>query len=78
MVIRCRIATEQGTGLGDRVGQHVHVGLVVVQVERRPGRRGHAHAAHQGLRTVVAGPDAHSRLIEDLGEVVGVDVAVRQ
>ncbi len=28
---------EQGTGLGDRVGQDVHVGLVVVEVQTRPG-----------------------------------------
>ena len=34
--------------------------------------------AHQRLGAVVTGADAHPGLVEDLGQVVGVDVAVGQ
>ena len=54
----------------------VDVGLVVVDVERRAGGGGDAELAHQGLGAVVARPHAHAVLVEHLGEVVGVQVAV--
>ena len=61
--------------VGEGVGQRVDVGLVVVDVERRPGGGAHAEHAHQRLGAVVAGPHAHAVLVEHLGDVVGVDVA---
>ncbi len=36
----------------------------------------HAEAAHERLGAVVARPHAHAELVEHLGQVVGVDVAV--
>ena len=66
---------EEVVGGGDGVTQGVDVGLVVVDVQRRPGGGGHAELAHQRLGAVVAGPDADAVLVEHLGEVMGVEVA---
>ena len=52
--------------------------LVVVEGERGPGGRRHPEAAHERLGAVVARSDAHPELVEDLGHVVGVDVAQGQ
>ena len=59
----------------ERHHQGVHVMLVVVQGERRPSRGVDPEAAHEGLGAVVAGTYAHPVLIQDLGDVVGMDVA---
>ena len=59
----------------ERVDERVDVVLVVVEVERGPRGRRHAEAAHQRLGAVVAGAHADAVLVEDLGDVVGVDVA---
>ena len=59
----------------ERIGQGVDVGLVVVEVERRPGGGADAEPAHERLGAVVAGAHAHAVLVEHLGDVVRVDVA---
>ena len=68
---------EELLGLGERLDEHVDVGLVVVDVERRPAGGRHAELAHQRLGAVVAGAHADGVLVEHLADVVGVD-AVEQ
>jgi len=59
-----------------RVGQGIDIRFVVVQVERRPCRGRDAQTAHERLGAVVPGPDADPHLVENLGQVVGMDIAV--
>src|SRR4051794_40828012 len=63
---------EELRGGFEGVGEGVDVPLVVVQVQRRPGGGAHPQLAHEGLGAMVPGPDAHGVLVEDLGDVVGV------
>ena len=55
----------------------VHVG-VVVHADARPCRRADAQAAHQRLRAVVPGADAHALAGGQLGHVVGVHAVERE
>src|SRR5450759_1930437 len=64
---------EETLGGRERLDERVDVGFVVVDVERRSGGGGNAEDAHQGLRAVMPGPDADPVLVDDLGDVVGVD-----
>ncbi len=59
--------------------QLVDVVLVCVHVERGAGRRGELQVRHQRLGAVVARPDRHPvLLIDDGGDVVGMDVPERE
>ena len=65
---------------GQGVDQGVDVRAVVVQVPRGPGERSGGDIEHsqQRLGAVVAGPHADPGLVEHLGHVVGMDVAVAE
>ena len=65
-------------GAVERIGQHIDLALVVVQVEAGAGRGGGAQHAHERLGAVVAGADAHVALVQHLAEVVRVDAAERE
>jgi hypothetical protein len=73
-----RPLSEEGTGLSEGVGQRVDIRFIVIEVQRRPRRGCHAQPTHERLGAVVPGSDADALLIEDLGQVVGMDIAVRQ
>src|SRR4029079_2607732 len=64
---------EELLGAPERFYEGVDVVLVVVDVERGPGRRRDAEHPHQRLRAVVPGPDADAVLVEHLRDVVRVD-----
>src|SRR5713226_3310620 len=69
---------EQLAGFAQALHQQVDLVLGVVQVEAGAGRSGHAQLAHQRMAAVVAGADADALAIQDLGQVVGVHVAVTE
>src|SRR5438552_7945676 len=60
----------------ERFDQRVDVFMRVVHVERCPGRGWHAQDPHQDLRAMMPRPHAYAFLVEHLGQVVGMDVAV--
>ena len=60
------------------VDQTVHIGSRVVHSERSTRRRRHTELAHQRLRAVMPGPDAHSAAPEDLADVVRVGSLERE
>ena len=62
----------------EALDQAVDVVAGGVDGERRARRRGHAEAAHQRLRAVVAGAHAHALAPEDLGHVVRVHALERE
>ena len=73
---RARRPLPGGVQPGDQL---VDVVLVGVHVERGAGRRGELQVRHQRLGAVVARPDRHPvLLVDDGGDVVGVDVAERE
>src|SRR6267378_8328131 len=69
---------EQLSGFTHRGNERVDVVHVVVDVERCARCRRHAEPPHQRLRAVMPGADADAVAVEDRGEVVGMDVAVRE
>src|SRR5262249_9146424 len=56
-----------------RLGERVDVRGLGGDADARARGRAHSETAHQGLRAVVAGPDANSQAVGKLGDVVGVD-----
>lgn len=60
------------------VDEPLHVRERVVHRERRTGRRRYAEPAHQRLRAVVPGTDAHAGSSEDLPDVVGMRAVERE
>src|SRR5450759_5462586 len=64
---------EESLGGRERLDERVDVGLVVVHVERRPGGGRHPEHPHQRLRAMMPGSNAHAVLVDDLGDVMGVD-----
>src|SRR5918997_1841687 len=67
-------AVEDAVGDPEGGDQAIDVGFRVVDVEAGSGGGDHAEAGHQGLGAVVASPDGDVLLVEDAGDVVGVDV----
>ena len=71
-------SAEKGVGFADGVDEGIDIGLVVVHRKRRPRSGANPEAAHQRFGAVVAGAHADPDLVEHLGQVVGVDVLVRE
>src|ERR1041385_9159556 len=69
---------EQLARLPQRRDERVDVVDVVIDVKRRARGRRNAKAPHQRLRAVVPGADADAVAIQNRGEIVRMDVAVRE
>src|SRR5215210_2464987 len=69
---------EELAGVRERLDQRIYLVLGVVQVEARPRRRRDAEPAHQRLGAVVAAPYRDPLVVQDLGEVMGVNVRQRE
>eukprot|EP00976_Prorocentrum_cordatum_P078126 1182972-Prorocentrum_minimum.AAC.1 len=64
---------EEGEGVLERGDEGIHLLLGVVDVHRRARGRVHLQVGVQRLRAVVAATDGHAALVQDHGDVVGVD-----
>src|ERR1051325_10832836 len=64
--------------LPQRRDEGIDVVDVVIDVERRARGRRNAKAPHQRLRAVMPGADADAVAIQNRGEIVRMDVAVRE
>jgi MFS family permease len=75
---RTELELHDATDLEQPVDESTNVLARVVHREGRTRRRAHAKAAHQRLRTVVAGAHAHAEAPEDLSDVVRVSSVERE
>jgi MFS family permease len=77
-LIRRSVQPHDAADVVEPVHQPLHIGSGVVHRERRPGRRRYAELAHQRLRAVMPGSDAHARPSEDLPDVVRMRTLQRE
>jgi MFS family permease len=76
--LKLALKAKDSADVGETVEQPVHVDARVVDRKRRSRRRGDAEPAHQRLRAMVPGTNAHARPAEDLANVVRMRAGERE
>jgi hypothetical protein len=76
--LKLALVAKDSADVGETVEQPVHVDARVVDRKRRSRRRGDTEPAHQRLRAMVPGANAHTRPAENLANVVRMRAGERE